>query len=76
MHATTALSHGILAHQALSAETLRAYAQHDIGAAIALGRREADRQRAEALRRALAGGLRRLLAWPRRQVAAALHYSH
>lgn len=76
MRATTALSHAILTHQALSAEALRDYAEHDIGAAIALGRREAHRLRAEALRRALTAGARRLLTWPRRQVAAALRFSH
>ena len=76
MRATTALSHGILPHEALSTETLRAYAEHDIGTAIAFGRREAHRLRAETLRTALGGGVRRLFTWPRRRVAAALRYSH
>jgi hypothetical protein len=76
MRATTAPSHGALGYQLVSAEALQAYARHDLTAAIALAHRQAHRQRAEAVSRALRAGLGKLLAWPRRQVSMALRFSH
>lgn len=76
MRLTTAPSHATLAHHAASLATLKAYAEHDLGAAIALGEREARRLRAAYVRQALARGFGRLLAWPGRQVRQALRFSH
>ncbi len=76
MRAITALRSDALPYGALSADTLQELAGRDLGAAIALGEREAHRVRAEETKRLLRHAWHALVAWPRHSVRTALRHSH
>lgn len=76
MRAITALTSQTLPYQALDVTALQQLAERDLGAAIALGEREARRVRAEVGKRALRQAWHKVVSWPGRSVRLALHHSH